>query len=574
MHFQEQLNAYLAEIRASQKSLAAASGLSPATVSRYVSGVREPERDSLKIRQLAEGIASLSGGTLSAETVLGKLNETVRKGPVSDYDCFLSNLNALLAKTGMRGSELARALNYDASHISKILSGARRPGNVRQFAEDTAAAITLKLAGSRESGSIADLIGLEEAESGSLAVLRERIIDWLGAGSTPKKEEPVPHFLKKLDNFDLNEYLTAIRFNEIRLPAAGEPLPLTRSYYGIREMMEAELDFMRATLLSDSAEDLILYSDMPLAEMAADPEFPKQWLLGLAMLLRKGLRLHIIHDVNRPFDEMMFGLESYIPLYMTGQIVPYCLQVPQGSVFMHLLKVSGAAALEGSAIAGRQEGGRYFLCRGKAEVKHYMRRAKDLIRKARPLMRIYRREQKEEFYEMLGNLPGEEVLTIASCLPLSAISGGLLERILARTELPDADKDAVRAFRKTGRERMFSFLERGLPVTVALPELSAETFAEAGVRLALSGLFLESEILCTREEYLAYLEDVRVLAAEHPGFSVIMNPSQIFRGINYTIFGEKMVIVSKEKCPAIHFEICHGRMVQEFRNFIPPITEM
>ena len=140
MHFKERLNAYLAEIKTNQKSLAAAAGLSPATVSRYVSGTREPEKDSGNIRKLAGGIAALSGGKLSGETVLRELNETVRKGSVGDYESFLANLNLLLQRTGMRGSELARALNYDASHISKILSGTRRPGNVRQFAEDAAAA--------------------------------------------------------------------------------------------------------------------------------------------------------------------------------------------------------------------------------------------------------------------------------------------------------------------------------------------------------------------------------------------------------------------------------------------------
>lgn len=42
-------------------------------------------------------------------------------------------------------------------------------------------------------------------------------------------------------------------------------------------------------------------------------------MLGLALLLKKGLHLNIIHSLNRPFQEMMLGLESHIPLYMTGR---------------------------------------------------------------------------------------------------------------------------------------------------------------------------------------------------------------------------------------------------------------
>ena len=44
---------------------------------------------------------------------------------------------------------------------------------------------------------------------------------------------------------------------------------------------------------------------------------------GLAAILKKGLRLNMVHDLNRPYAEMMLGLESWIPLYMTGQIAPW-----------------------------------------------------------------------------------------------------------------------------------------------------------------------------------------------------------------------------------------------------------
>jgi hypothetical protein len=40
------------------------------------------------------------------------------------------------------------------------------------------------------------------------------------------------------------------------------------------------------------------------------------------MLMKKGIRLEVIHDLDRPFEEMMYGLESWIPLYMTGQVSP------------------------------------------------------------------------------------------------------------------------------------------------------------------------------------------------------------------------------------------------------------
>lgn len=41
----------------------------------------------------------------------------------------------------------------------------------------------------------------------------------------------------------------------------------------------------------------------------------------------KGLKLRIIHNIDRSLSEMMLGLESFIPMYMTGQIEPYYFKI-------------------------------------------------------------------------------------------------------------------------------------------------------------------------------------------------------------------------------------------------------
>ena len=155
-------------------------------------------------------------------------------------------------------------------------------------------------------------------------------------------------------------------------------------------MMDSELDFMKAAVLSRSTEPVFLYSNMPMTEMAQDPEFPKKWMFGMALLLKKGLRLQIIHNIDRNLPEMMLGLESFIPMYMTGQIEPYYFKAPQGGVFLHFLRVSGTAALTGEAVSGHHSEGRYYLTNNRAEVAYYRRRADALLENAKPLMEIYR----------------------------------------------------------------------------------------------------------------------------------------------------------------------------------------
>lgn len=148
-------------------------------------------------------------------------------------------------------------------------------------------------------------------------------------------------------------------------------------------MKQGELDFLSEALLSDGAEGVFMFSDMRVDDMAADAEFLGKYMLGLALLLKKGLRISVIHNLSRPFNEMMVGLKGWIPLYMTGLISPYYLKGAHNSVFCHSLNVSGAAALSGEPIAGFYAKGRYYLSADSREVAYYRERADQLLGKAR-----------------------------------------------------------------------------------------------------------------------------------------------------------------------------------------------
>ncbi len=122
-------------------------------------------------------------------------------------------------------------------------------------------------------------------------------------------------------------------------------MPLSKTYYGTEEMKAAEIDFLKATALSKSKERVFMYSDMQMDDMAADMDFSKKYMFGLAAMLKKGLNLDVVHNLNRQFNELMLGLECWIPLYMTGQITPYYLKGVHNRIFCRLLNVSGSAAL-------------------------------------------------------------------------------------------------------------------------------------------------------------------------------------------------------------------------------------
>ena len=399
MDFKEKLNEYIEQLGCTSKELAQASGLSAATISRYRSGDRLPQWDSENYNKLIAGLSGLAQEKCISSLTESAISETLSifsENTFVDIHRLQTNFNYLLNTLSLNVSELSRALNYDASYISRIRNGQRKPADPQEFATKITDFVTHKYQNVSQKSQIAALIGCDADAFKDPDIYRTSLFHWLTDQTQPSKNY-MADFLKKLEQFDLNEYIRAIHFDEMKVPTAPFQFPTSRSYYGLKEMMDSELAFLKATVLSKSVEPVAMYSDMPMGEMAKDPEFPKKWMFGMAMMLKKGLHLNQIHNLDRSFEDMMLGLESWIPMYMTGQISPYYLKGSPGNIFSHFLKVSGTAALSGEAICGYHSEGRYYLTKNKEEVAHYRKRADRLLSKASPLMKIYRLEQAQDF---------------------------------------------------------------------------------------------------------------------------------------------------------------------------------
>ena len=337
MNFNEKLNDYITELDCTAKELSAVCGLSPATISRYRSGERMPEIDSDAFTQLCEGIASLlrekNGDAALSKSEIERGFFTCSDIIATSKENLRQKLNILISVMNINISKLCQSTNYEASALFRIRNGSRKPSDPIKFTSDIAGFVVRETKSPAERKLLSELIGCTFDETNDSAVLFDRLRDWLIAGQKHPKYE-ISEFLVKLNDFDLNEYIRVIHFDELKVPTVPFQLPTSKTYFGLQEMMTAELDFLKTTVLSKSLEPVIMYSDMPMDKMAKDADFPKKWMFGMAMMLKKKLHLNMIHSIDRPFEEMMLGLESFIPMYMTGQISPYYLDGAQNDVFL------------------------------------------------------------------------------------------------------------------------------------------------------------------------------------------------------------------------------------------------
>ncbi len=574
MSFCSHFNEYLSLLEITYPQFARYSGLSVSAVRRYKNGESEPAPDSEQFNKLTNAFFRLArekGFELSEEEIREKLQGSLKNSLNISYETYVTNLNTLINALDIRVSVLAKALSFDSSYISKILAGQRKPRRVSDFTQSIGSYISRVCIDEQKLTALSQLLNCDAEQLDSPRAISGAVTNWLGNNTVVAEKDPIENFLDKLEDFNLDEYINVIHFNDIKLPTAPFRLPTSKTYTTIEGMKKCELDFIKATVLSKSKKDVILYSDMPLEEMAKDEDFAKKWMFGMAMLLKKGLHLHFIHNVYRPFQEMMLGLEGNIPMYMTGQISPYYLPAPTNAVFTHIIKVSGAAALEGCAIAGHQAKGEYVLTKSDERIRFIREKAEDLLKKAKPLMDIYRSDRKVEYRAaMKQSWKTGDRLTVSSALPIFTLPKEALREILTRNKLDGSEVREIEEFRADYLAMVCEFLKNN-KLAVVLPEPSKEQFEAAPIHLALSEMFCETDVPYTYEEYTAHLQATKYFAVQHPNLTVKTDSSPAFRNITYSVIHADTVIVSKNKYPTIHFVIHHKKMVQAFRNFTPPL---
>lgn len=576
MRFCEQLNEYITRLDCRGKELAEAAGLSAPSLSRYRTGERTPGRGSAVLTALSDALADMAKAKalpgMDADTLYSAFLQCDEYAG-TDKKMLRENFNALIEVMGLSVAKLCRCANYDPSAIFRFRWGERQPAEPEQFAAAVASYVSREMDGPAQREVAAALLGCAAEDLSDRAAYCRRVQDWL-LGSHAPREDSVSRFLTKLDEFDLNAYIRSVHFDELKVPVAPFQLPTSRSYSGLRQMMDSELDFMKAAVLSRSTEPVFLYSDMPMTEMAQDPEFPKKWMFGMALLLKKGLRLQIIHNIDRNLPEMMLGLESFIPMYMTGQIEPYYFKAPQGGVFLHFLRVSGTAALTGEAVSGHHSEGRYYLTNNRAEVAYYRRRADALLENAKPLMEIYRADGASRLNAFLladSRTPGRR-RCVLSAPPLYTADPAFLAAVLQRHDVPAPDQERILAHAKSRREQAETIL-RDNEMVLALPRLTEEAFERYPMSLPLSGSFYERDIPYTYQEYLEHIDQTEQFAAVHPRCRLELTADSTFRNLQIVMHEGRWAMVSKEKSPAIHFVIRHAKLRSAIESFEPPLVE-
>ena len=575
MNFKEVLNKYLKELNCSQKMLSESSGLSETVISRYKSGERTPVKNSEQLTKLTTAIFNISKTMSKKQYTLDKIENDFNKvlqNDNFDYTTLSNNLNILITSLKISINEMSKYIVFDSSHISRIRYGKAKPSNPIEFSNKICTYIFNRYNNPDDINNLMTIIGCKKNDL-SNNNFYNTLFTWLTSESIQAKNQ-INDFLYNLDSFNLNDYIKAIKFDELKVPSIPFYKAKSRHYYGIEEMKEGELNFFKAIVLSKSKEDIFMCSHMPMEDMAEDVSFGKKWMFAIAMCLKKGHHLNIIHNLDRPFNEMMLGLESWIPIYMTGQISPYYLKDSKNSVYNHLDYVSGNVALTGECIKGYHNKGMYYLTTNKNEIKYYKEKSELILKKAKPLMQIYRENNIKEYELFLKNdekIPCDRTRYLSS-LPLFTISDKLLNKILKRNKFSKTDIDKIIKYKKEELKYMNNILKRN-KVNDYIYIIEENELKNDSPSLSLNNLFIDKKIKYTYNEYIEHLRQTKEWSKQEKNYELNYVNDKTFKNITITFIKNHYVIISKSSNPTIHFVIEHPKLIEAIENFSPIVKD-
>ena len=575
MNFKEVLNKYLQELNCSQKKLSEVSNLSETVISRYRSGDRTPIKNSEQMKKLTTAlfnIAQKNGkNKYTFDKIINDFNSTLPSDNF-DYTTFSNNLNTLITSLNINTNEMSKFIIFDASHISRIRYGKAKPSNPIDFSNKICSYIYSKYKSSEDINKLSIIIGCKKSDLTNNKFYNT-LFSWLTSENVSTKNQ-ISDFLYNLDSFNLDDYIKVIKFDKLKVPTIPFYRTKTRHYYGLEEMKEGELNFFKSTVLSKSTEDIFMCSDMPMEDMAEDIEFGKKWMFAIAMCLKKGLHLNIIHNLDRPFNEMMLGLESWIPIYMTGQISPYYLKDLKNSIYNHLNYVSGVTALTGECIKGFHNKGIYYLTTNKKEINAYKEKANFMLKKAKPLMEIFRENNINEYEMFLRK--DENIFSdrkrLLSSLPLFTISDELLMKILKRNNISKIDTDKIIKYKNDELKYMKNIMKKNI-VNDYIYKIKENDFKANEPSLLLDNLFFNKRINYTYKEYIEHLNLTKNYSKEENNYKMNYIYDQTFKNITITTVKNNYIIISKNSSPTIHFIIEHPKLIDAIENFNPLVKE-
>ncbi len=473
-------------------------------------------------------------------------------------------LDFLMRLTNTQNSVLGRALNFDASYISRIRSGKRGMPRHPSFVNSASTYFAQNIEKPYQRNAAAEEICPGHFWPDSRQDAAALIAAWLTGESAPGASEPVASFLDGLSQ--LSPFTSGELPISSTASAGNENICLLYGNEGKRQGVEA---LLRDLSTLSTPQVCLVFSNENMSWLIEDAEFTKRWTALLERLLNSGSRIRIIHTVSRDTGEMLEAIRRWLPLYMTNAIEPWYYPGERDPVLRRTLVVAqGHSALISTSIGDQTEERLNILLRDPRAVAALETEFTDHLRLCQPLMESYLPEHSRRFSQALIRLRGiEGDLLLSRTMPsLGSMPPDMAEAVAIRC---NSRRFAARC--RAERADLFARLRAGYTVTELLHFPSLEE-AEDGFPVPVSVMLDSQPLRLTRTELAMHLRSALKFSREEPHYRLLCTDA-VPSNIQLSLVGDSDVLVVQDGKQSAAFLIREKRMCAAFHAYFHRLTQ-
>ncbi|MBQ9384578.1 MAG: hypothetical protein IJT87_10115 [Ruminiclostridium sp.] len=396
----DRLKTIMKAIDATTRSLAEYTGISYPNIGKITNGSRVPTKKlSSTTPKLVNGIYGFAETnnklgvlceTVGCDTTIGE--KEIKKAlldwlyedtpqPESGDVRFRERFLEIQTIVGAEVIEIARHSGVSLEIVKKITSSARAPSRYSEVLNSISETL-LSLA--EENGvmpEVCEAMGITEQELSEMNAVPV-LMDWL-KGRTSAADS---YIMSQVVGSMMNPTMLPAGLPAFERVAVPEILDESEpAYVGTGGLQRAVIRFLGNAARRPRSE-LLLYSDQDMEWMQAS--FTPKWLSLMRECLQNGVKMKIIHNIDRDPSEMLFALKSWMPLYMTGLVEPYYRTDKSGERFRHTMFIGESGCIEGYCAAGAERDCIYHYITDTEKLGHIRDSYDKMLSGAAPLVTV------------------------------------------------------------------------------------------------------------------------------------------------------------------------------------------
>ena len=467
--FTERLNKIIKIIGAKPTDIAGIIGCDRSAVDRICKGSRVPQNGGKSALRFVSAIYSFADehgkteailneigcpASLSAEQIKNEImgwlyngEEAVKvhkEAPTAlhSHDKFGQRFSAVLDLAEFSNVRFGKLLNIDPSYISRFRNGLRTPVSNSKLTGEMCRILFNRLKDRKRLSNLAGLMNISPENLLDEAILEKELYSWLFLSEDNRVSSFVVSMVDQIGAFSADIIKSPLPFETAAdKTALRDNKPL---YHGMVGLQTAVIRFL-GNVIERKETDLYLYSDQNIDWITADKSFQIKWMSLMIQCVTNGVKIHIIHNTERDLAEIGEAIQSWLPLYPSGQIESFYLDGQKNTNFSTTLFLCPdyGCIYSNNVVGTENESGNYLYETEPERINLHRQLFDTLLGKAHRLIRVCKTA---DFYKF--EKASSDITVLSSCPTVFSMPKNLFSEFFNHSEFKAEDSDANEIYKQ------------------------------------------------------------------------------------------------------------------------------